>query len=577
MMFDCMMSDADMGTPVITMPADIGPLDQVILLTEIDAGYGIAAYTTVYPADAMMDDAMMTSLDAGDTATINTTNQVIRASDAFWIGAPTDADRANVAYPSRVLPGSFVISRRIPVLPEDASRAVTSVGQIVLLTGDGWMAPYGQQFSFRNRRVQAWIGPAAVPRDASAFSGFTKLYDGTITDGLQIDRMHTTINLREASVALDLPLLVNIFQGTGGLEGDAGLQGKRKPRWMGWRYNVKGEPLESAYGTFIWHDGTMEAFDEVRDQCSILGRETDIAWQGTAAATYTALKAASIAPGNVCMAPSIGIGRTETTIVGPLTATGRGDNDAATGGYQNTMSGIARHKVLKFSGVDYGQIKGGTFASWPTGECGYFLPIDDQTTVSGAMDFIAHAGACWWDSAPDRMYIGGQLQNPNSLTPIAYISENNAFTVTQMPTLANARYRQSVGYEGNDNVHTDAEVNKLVDLGLRRTFTNKSLAYTSSGISTTLIAYAVPYDPPQVESLFRYLADAMALSAFLMDIHGIERRPYQIETYREFRTVNPGDCVYLSWDDLGLSNLPCIVISHEYDKGTGKITMIVWG
>ncbi len=165
---------------------------------------------------------------------------------------------------------------------------------------------------WKDAPVSIDVGPeGAVP---------TRILVGKIED-VEFTLAGLTMTIVELAERLERPLATARFAGTGGIEGPAEAKGRIKRRSFGYVFNVEGRLLNAAHSIYEFGDPAhpLTGWSALRDK----GREgtfAELAWQGSVAATLTALIASSPARGGGVVAPSIACAKWWTQPSGPLTA-----------------------------------------------------------------------------------------------------------------------------------------------------------------------------------------------------------------------------------------------------------------
>ncbi len=166
-----------------------------------------------------------------------------------------------------------------------------------------------------------WKGaPVIVDSGEEAGGIYPRLLTGTIVEGAVADgKLKLTIT--DLSARLDTPVAPARFAGSGGIEGDTEIEGHIKRRSFGYVYNIEGRLLNKADNIYEFGDPAFActSWSALRDK-GRNGAFTVIAWQGSTAATLTALKASVAVPGGGVVAPSIAMAKWWTDPAGPLTA-----------------------------------------------------------------------------------------------------------------------------------------------------------------------------------------------------------------------------------------------------------------
>jgi len=203
-----------------------------------------------------------------------------------------------------------------------------------------------------------------------------------------------TIALADPATSLKKPLLTARFAGTGGLEGPAEWDGQIRRRVWGRIWNLSGDPLDAANNIYCYADPLrpLQAFDAVRDKGAPAAALTTLAWQGSAAATFAALQAASAPPGGGVACPSIACVKWWTQPAGELCADLRGEVGS---GYVETTAGIAQRLVEAIGGPAFtaGSVSAASAARpAPVG----WVAKDDTSTVAAMLDELLGNSSLLW-------------------------------------------------------------------------------------------------------------------------------------------------------------------------------------
>ncbi len=202
------------------------------------------------------------------------------------------------------------------------------------------------------------------------------------------------ITLADPAADLKKPVLTARFAGTGGLEGPIEWEGRIKPRAWGRVFNVQGDAIDVANSVYCFGDPARPwlAFDAVRDKGAAAAQLSVLAWQGSAAATFTALMAATAPQGGGIVCPSIACVKWWTQPAGALCADIRGEVGT---GYVETAPEIAERVAAVVSTVPFAA---GTVAAAaakrpiPIG----WLVADESNTAAQVLDQILGDVSLMW-------------------------------------------------------------------------------------------------------------------------------------------------------------------------------------
>lgn len=186
-------------------------------------------------------------------------------SDWGFTTTPTDADAPNRNYlPLARQPFSFRSS--LPLDQILGTQAETSAGNAILENGEGQLDPYlGLIWDGATYRVLR--GPSD-----GAYADFTRVFAGRVQAIEGPFRTEVTLRLRDPREFLQLPITLNTYAGTGGLEGPEALTGAFKPRCWGFRANITPVLVDPSTLTYQVHDGPVAQIVKVYDRGDELHR-----------------------------------------------------------------------------------------------------------------------------------------------------------------------------------------------------------------------------------------------------------------------------------------------------------------
>lgn len=215
-----------------------------------------------------------------------------------------------------------------------------------------------------------------------------KVLEATVADGV--------LKLALADPAADIkkPFPVERFLGTGGLEGPAEWEGLMRRRVWGRVWNQPGQPIDKANNVYCLADPLRQisAIDAVLDKGAAAAALTTLAWQGSAAATFTALQAAAAPQGGGVIAPSIACVKWWTRPAGDLTADLKGEIGA---GYVETAAEIAQRVVSAAGGPAFTAGTVAAAAAARPGPAGWALRDDNTTTATMLDDLLGAVSLLW--------------------------------------------------------------------------------------------------------------------------------------------------------------------------------------
>ena len=242
---------------------------------------------------------------------------------------------------------------------------------------------------WRDAPITVRIGPEDAGGVAPPVSTAGLVLDAAVQDGV------LKLALADGATDLKRALLTDRFAGTGGAEGPAEWEGLIKSRAWGRCFNVPGKCIDKA--TNVWSFGDpgrpWRAFDALRDRGAPADAAalTDLAWQGSVAATFTALQAAAAPAGGGVRAPSIACVKWWTE-PGQLHADVRGET---AGGYVETAAEIAGRIVAARSALAF--VPGAIAAADAVRPAPFGWRVDnDSATAAGELsELLAGVSLSW--------------------------------------------------------------------------------------------------------------------------------------------------------------------------------------
>lgn len=210
------------------------------------------------------------------------------------------------------------------------------------------------------------------------------------------------ITLSDAAADLKKALLTDRFAGTGGIEGPVELEGIIKSRAWGRCFNVPGQLIDRAANIWCFGDPrrAWQSFVQVRDRGVALTAVQLLAWQGSAEATFAALKGAAVADGGVIVCPSIACVKLWTQATGDLKADIEGET---AGGYVETAPEIVARLVAVRSTIPIAAGALAEAAAWRPAPSGWRIDNDTTTAADAISELLGDVSLSW-------LLIGGQLR-----------------------------------------------------------------------------------------------------------------------------------------------------------------------
>jgi hypothetical protein len=263
-------------------------------------------------------------------------------------------------------------------------------GELELINAEGDYDYLIERYAIDGRRVVVKVGAAGA-----AYDSFRVLFDGTAADW-EVREDVLRIYLRDSGYRLEVPAQPNSYGGTGGLDGNSDLKGRRKPRAFGRCLNVSPPAVIPAELVYQVNDGPVDAVTAAYDRGVALAPAGDFA---SAAALRAATSGAAgsgkdIEAGEYATCLAAGLVRLGGSPVGTVTCDLRGDS--AGGGYVERTADIVRRLIVATGGlVDPAELSLPSFDAVNIEQpaaVGIFLDGSDRTVADVVAELMGGIG-----------------------------------------------------------------------------------------------------------------------------------------------------------------------------------------
>jgi hypothetical protein len=480
-------------------------------------------------------------------------------SDPIYVAtAPytTDADQVPISQP---FPGCFAgFSHRRSIATGD------SFGVVAL--GDGDITIDNTDGIFDGRILQVINGRDVIVRAGAAdipYEWWPIVFKGTAREW-SFDQSSIRIAIRDLAYRLQVPLQTTLFAGTGFLEGDDNLKGKRKPRLLGRAINFTPSFVDQPNLIYLANDGPVDAIFAVRDRGIPLSFDADYA-------NYAALVAASISDGEYATCLAEGLIRLGADADGTVTA------DGAT--YRSTGKAPIATVIRRIieDHTDITEFYDGAFnvlaALYPN-DAGLYLDENDNSQVIEVLDRLLKGIAGWVAMTRGGLCTVGVLSIPDNPAR-AYAGMGNIIddpSAERLPAnLSPPPWRLRLNYATNQTKQPD--ISTIAD----PYYAKPALVATASD-SDVLVDNAAAQDLPPVEGYLVEKADAEAEVARQFLIFKEERPLRRARFDRRLIPAGIGDVIDFDPDRLGGRRLGMIVEDNiGFGSGLDTIEMVLYG
>jgi hypothetical protein len=402
-------------------------------------------------------------------------------------------------------------------------------------------------------------------QSGASFDSFVTLYDGLVDGAATISEEEMILHVFDDNKRLEIPAQPNVYGGTGGIDGDANVKGKRKPISLGVPINVSAPLIDATNLVYQYHDGNGytgagSLVYEVRDRGVSLTANSTPDY-----ASYAALVAATITPGRYAGCAALGIIRLGAKPDGLVTVTAQGavsNGLVAGGGVAGTQfNDTARcvHYLLTISTanivVDVGSVISVTAAQ--AAIISYWIGPDDQKTLRQAIDDLMNGILGWAGFRRDRTFDMGLVALPTSSYAAEYTSMD-FYSLRQLPLpsgMSPPPYRIRAAYGRNWTQQSDIDATILVGFA-----TALKDPYSIATSTNSVLSAAIQAAHPQAQDIdvwptyFQLSADAVAFCNAVLTLFGGDTR-ILCETVlpADAYALNLGSSILVTDDRYGLS------------------------
>lgn len=491
----------------------------------------------------------------------------LRFADRDYVGAPDDANQANVYYEGRAqLP--LLMDRQAPIYPEGDSRVQRQFGAIELINSDGVLDPIVQSYGIDGRQVVVKFGPYF-----DVYSNFTTIADCVAVQwqgGEDIVRLP----LRDRTYSLDQPAQSTLYLGTGGSEGTSEINGKPKPMCYGDVSNITPVLVDPVNLTYQVHDGAISAVSSVYDRGYGITLDTSVGASGDCA-DYAALIAASIGAGQFATCLAEGFFRLGSSPDGVITADVLGD---AGGGYTNSIDQIALRILEDRAGLSSIYIDSASFVGMASisGPMGIYVSQNEAPTSADLISSLVKSVAGWWGARRSGRIGAGRISDPSSRTVNQYLDEYDIIEIVpeEKPII---RWRHRIAYNPNWTVQRGEDLAAGVTDARKQFLTEQSRVVTAED-GNLLTSNLSAEDAPIIQTYLRDSTDAQVIANLMQSLYGVPRSIFRVIVKRIGYRIDLGSIIRVTYPRHGLStgkNFVCVGIKE--DASTDVIELRLWG
>lgn len=459
------------------------------------------------------------------------------------------------------LQDAFSIDRSIIGSNRIGEDVTIGLGEVTLANLDGDYDALAENVIALNQPIEISMGDRKAP--LSTYRIILRGY--TVNQDLGRDQVR--FSLRDAGSKLDVPVSINVYAGTGDVEGGSDLEGKRKPKAFGYCDNIPAIMVIPASRVFQVNDGPVNAISAVYVKGVAMIFDADYA-------TVTAMNAASISVGHYVTCNDFGffrLGAVSDSETSQVTCDVQGDSQS---GFIATAAAIVRHLLTTPAGLldpdDLVTTDFDLLDALQPAPLGYFIPAGDEQTVRTVVGRIM-ASIGGWCGANRRGKCGVRRFDAPAGTPSGVYNKQVIEDVSRVELPDDLRpppWRVKVGWGRNWTVQTSDIAGSVSDD--RRTYLAESLRYATAEDNNIRLSFP-PGNELAVDSYFRDQSDAQGEADRRLILFGELRELYVVKLSERLYIHEPGQIVSIAFDRLGLDagRLGTIVrVRDSYAEGS---------
>ncbi len=319
-----------------------------------------------------------------------------------------------------------------------------SYGDLEFICSKAYGNEEWSSYDWSNALASCWYG-----EDGDPFSQYTQVFSGRVS-GFNRQEIYASVALLGSEADLQRPALFDEYEGTGGLEGGAGIKGTLKPRAHGFCRTVSPVQIDTVYLVYQVHGyGPIAGISKVYD----FAQELDPAIANVS--TYTELIALDLQPGQWATCNAHGLFRLGGSTDKKLTCDVMGA--LFNGVYTNTVKTITQQLIREVQPTAVF----GTFGPFADAEWCFYAK--DATSVADIVyRAVYEAGGYLIPDGAGRWQVGdfyapvnrGQLRSDRSTLPLVISHEEKSST--------GPVWKVSVGHSRCWSKHTESEISPTI-------------------------------------------------------------------------------------------------------------------
>jgi len=501
---------------------------------------------------------------AGRTFTAKGDEVAVYLSDSGYISHSTDTP-ANQLFEARL---SSVFNFEIHLFSgsEPEGRSAVGQGDIRILNGDGFL-DNKLRFGWNGRTIEIWRGEKTAP-----FSNFKLLFNG-LADSLAWTEHEISVRLRDRQLAFDRPIQTEVYDGSGGLNGNDNVKGKRKPQVYGKVLNVEPVSIDPTNLLYQVHDRQVSSIFAVRDAGVALTSAADV--------SAGAIVSTTVSAGQYVTSIDSGVFKVGASPSGRITADVEGDAFGSV--YVDNTAAIIRRivttRLVGQSLTDPDDLDVEAFTSTIADQpstVGISLGTD-QVDVGTILDELLSGIGGYWAFTREGKFTLGILTAPASAaSEVTYTDADVSERLPMSRSSVRPSWRRSVAYQRLGTVQSPDEMaGSVSDEDVAFYFQQYRLAQASDSSIRAKHRLALE---KEAASNFDASDNAEAEATRLLALHGTLRDLYEVGITNANFTRWVGDTVTLQMSRFDLSSgKPFVVVGIREIAETGETELELWG
>lgn len=488
-------------------------------------------------------------------------------ADGVYI-APRSGTLADTYFDGRVCQ-PLNLSVSIPTTPESDRAASIQSADIEIENEDGALDTLVETTTLNGRDIQVLAGLKANPYDW--FVPVASLSVVSWTNGYS----KVKITARDRGYILDVSLQTNLYDGSGGINGEATNAGKPRPLCFGGCNNVSPVLIDSTNLIYQVHYRAISSVTKVRDKGALLTIAGDYA-------NYAALVAAALTPGQCATCLALGLVRLKSQPAGTVTMDLSGEGSITTD--------IVKRLLTDLAGVSLAQIDTASLAA--LAEDDGFIDVysagigwyqgSEVITVRAALDrLIGHFGG-WWGTDKVGRFTFGALVKQAAADPATFTvivdADIDAIELIDPPNgTESPRWRQNYSSQNNWTIQAPADLAGSVSAADVALYGQPSQQGSQANVATRA-TFQNAVDSPVLQTLFVGQLAADTLAASLLAFYGTAKEALRVVlTYFGAQFVL-GQGVKLTTPRVnGGATKNYVLIGMEIDAQSNTFSLILWG